>query len=157
MGWRSPGRAEQSIIDRAEIPSSTRPKHYGDCVQAFPRVSEALVRRVGLAERCRISVLSGEPARPIHARQSTRVALLSSLLSRERPTHYESEARRPPGARPAWPSLCTCTSVHDRPLRRLLAWLLDASTRGKTEGSSQPCGPTASELGVLVAIMITRA
>ena len=30
---------------------------------------------------------------------------------------------------PGVPSPCTCTSVHDRPLRRLLAWLLDADPR----------------------------
>lgn len=40
------------------------------------------------------SVLSGEPARPISARQCTRVALLSSLVSRERPriTSHEQAA-----------------------------------------------------------------
>ena len=35
-------------------PSSTGQSTDGDCVQALPRVSEALGRRVGLAERCRI-------------------------------------------------------------------------------------------------------
>jgi len=104
VGWRSPGRAE--TIDHRHGQSTD-----GDCVQALPRVSEALGRRVGLAERRRIVCLSGQnrPGRFLPG-QSTRVALLSSLPPWYRPTHSESQAGRlislntspPVRRRPRW-------------------------------------------------------
>jgi Phage integrase family len=48
--------------------------------------------------------------------------------SKPRPTHYESQACRPSSACPTWPGRRMCGGVHNRPVRRLLAWLLTLST-----------------------------
>ena len=74
MGWRSPGRAEQSIIDKAEALTRLR--------EALSRVSEALGRRVGWPSDAGSSVLSREsarsiPARPVH---SSRVAIKPAAM-----------------------------------------------------------------------------
>ena len=64
MGWRSPGRAEQSIIDTAKVLTATACR--------LCQGSEALDRRVGVAERCRIvcaerGIGQADPDRLVHS------------------------------------------------------------------------------------------
>jgi hypothetical protein len=86
VGWRSPGRAKQSIIDRAansiidtaEAPTAT-------ACRPSPVSARRWIAEWDWPSDAQSSVLSGEPARPIPARQFTRVALLSNLQSPYRP------------------------------------------------------------------------
>ena len=83
MGWRSPGRAEPSIIDRAENSIiDTAEALTATAYRPSPVSPRRWIAEWDWPSDAGSSVLSGEPARPIPARQSTRVALLSNLLSR---------------------------------------------------------------------------
>jgi hypothetical protein len=74
VAWRSPGRAEQFIIDTAKALTATARR-------LLPRISEALRRRErDWPSDAGSSLFTGESARRSLPGQSTRVALLSAAV-----------------------------------------------------------------------------